>query len=154
MKRFRLIGASIVALIVLCACTPGVQVENKTKFVVRAVIHSSAGTDVVSPSPGESSSVEVEDGPYSVSVIPDSDWITHAQQTRDFLNKELADPSHLTGQQLLDVVNRLKAIASAMKQFEDAGLGTGCGGNVNSDNSFALVIVSAAADGKLTVICT
>src|SRR5437870_12132835 len=113
------------------ACSPNIIVSNSTSFVVRAVVTNGGHSQVLSPSPGESSSAEGEEGPYSVTVIPDQEWLDHAIATRKFLNDQLANSENLTGPQLLEVVRRLKDIALKIKQFEDtAGNGQGCSGKI------------------------
>ena len=137
----------------VAGCGPIITVNNITKFPVRVVVSSGGRSEVVSPSAGESSSVEVVEGPYRVYVIPDDEWIAYAKATRQYLNDRLANSQSLTGPQLLDVIRRLKEIAARIQQYEQAlGTGKGCAGSVTSDGG-GVVQVSTAADGGLVVSC-
>lgn len=132
---------------------PTVTVENGTKFPVRVVVSAGGSSSVLSPSPGESSSADASEGPYRAYAIPDEDWINYAKDTRKYLNDQLANSDNLTGPQLLNVVQRLKDIASKMAQYDAAGGGgVGCSGTVSADHD-GLVQVSVGADGKLTAAC-
>lgn len=132
---------------------PTVTVENHTQIPIRVVVSSGGTSQVLSPTPGESSAADASEGPYRVSAVPDADWINYAKDTRKFLNDQLANSDQLTGPQLLDVVRRLKDIAARMSQYDKAGSGySGCSGTVSTDHD-GLVQVSIAADGKLVVAC-
>ncbi len=134
-------------------CGPTVVVENKTKIPVRVVVTTADGSEVVSPSPGESSTVDASEGSYRAVAIPDADWIEYAKLTRKVLNDQIANSENLSGPQLLEVVRRLKEIAERMDQFtKAAGTSAGCGGSVTSDST-GIVTVSAGPDGKLAVSC-
>jgi hypothetical protein len=153
MSRLQIIIVALSALLCLAGCGPTVTVSNNTKFAVRVVVTSSDGSEVLSPTPGESSSAEVSEGPFRVTAIPDADWFAWAQLTRKDLNDRLANPQNLSGPQLLDVIQRLKDIAARMQQFETStGAGASCGGTVSSDND-ASVVVSLGANGTLVVSC-
>jgi hypothetical protein len=135
------------------SCSPGVTVENKTEFQVRAVVSSGRRPSIVSPSPGESSFAEAQEGPYRVTVFPEKEWLDHAVATRKFLNDQLANADQLTGAQILEVSRRLASIALKIKQFEDASAKTSaCSGRITEDGGGA-VTVSTAADGTLRVVC-
>lgn len=134
------------------SCGPAIVVENKTNFVVRVIVSGSDGHEVVSPSPGESSTVEMAEGRYTATAIPDSDWIEYAKIKRQVLNEQLANADNLTGAQLLKVVNDLKEIALAMQQFEQAGVGASCSGALTQDGG-GLVQVSVGGNGQLVVAC-
>ena len=153
MKRMKFL-AGLVALAALAdGCLPVVTVQNKTSFVVRAVVTNSGHSQVLSPSPGESSAAEVEEGPYRVTIIPDQEWLDHANATRQFLNDQLAHSDTLTGPQLLEVVRRLKEIAASIKAYENtAGNGAACAGQITQDGGGS-VTVSAATDGTILVSC-
>src|SRR3954447_26812779 len=92
------------------SCSPSVTVQNNTSFEVRASVYSAGHHVTVSPSPGESSYAEVGSGPYVVTIIPNQEWLDHARATREFLDKQLANPENLTPDQTLEVVRRLKDI--------------------------------------------
>lgn len=132
---------------------PTITVENNAKFPVRVVVSSGGQSQVLSPSPGESSAADASEGPYRAYAVPDADWISYAKSTRKFLNDQLANSDQLTGPQLLNVVQRLKDIAAQMAQYDKAeGGGTGCSGTVSSEHD-GLVQVSVGADGSLAVAC-
>jgi hypothetical protein len=149
--------AGCVALAAMAdSCSPVITVTNNTTFEVVATINNGGKRQVVSPSPGNSSSAEAEQGVYTVTIIPSQEWRDHAQATRDFLNDQLAHPENLTGEQLKEVIRRLKDIAAKIKAFEDsykALSGQSCTGAIG-DNGGGAVTVSAAADGALSVTCS
>ncbi|MBM3181081.1 MAG: hypothetical protein FJZ86_12090 [Chloroflexi bacterium] len=153
MKRMKWI-ALILAAALLVGCAPTVTVSNTTSFPVRAIVRSGTSS-VLSPSPGESSSAEVTEGAYRVTVIPDAEWIEYAKLTRQVLNDQLAHADQLTGPQLLDVIRRLKEIALQMQAFEQAaGAGTSCGGKLGGEGAdSAFVTVTQDASGALVVTC-
>jgi len=68
MKRIGLLLAGLGAASLTAGCAPSVVVENNGAFTVRAIIGAGGMSDVVSPSPGESSFVEVREGPYTAIV--------------------------------------------------------------------------------------
>ncbi len=143
----------LLACAALVGCGPTVTVQNSTGFVVRAVITTADGSQTVAPSPNESSSLDVSEGAYSVSVIPDAEWVEYAKTVRKLLNDQLANSSQLSGAQLLDVVQRLKDIAARMKQYgQAAGGSASCRGSVGNDGN-GVAQVSLGADGKLVVAC-
>lgn len=153
MKRLKWI-AVILAAALLVGCAPTITVTNETSFPVRAIVASKGARNVLSPSPGESSFAEVTEGAYRVTVIPDAEWIEYAKLTRQVLNDQLANADKLTGPQLLDVIARLKDIATRMAQYEQAaGTSSSCGGNITEDNGGALVVISVDAVGALVVSC-
>lgn len=149
-------GTLILAALVT-ACAPTVTVENKTTFPVRAIVTMPGGIrQVLSPSPGYSSSAEGSDstGVYRVTVIPDSEWIEYARLKRKVLNESLANSERLTGPQLLEVVRQLKEVAEAMQRFEQAAGGSAsCGGRLTEEVTFGLAEVVHSPDGNLLVIC-
>jgi hypothetical protein len=145
----RLLALAMIAigLRLTAGCGPVVTIQNQTSFPVRAIVIHTGGKDVASPSPGESSSVEVDEGTFTVAVIPDNEWIDYAKTKRKVLNDMLANSDNLSGQQLLAVVAQLKDIAARMKQFEDAaGKGASCSGSASNDHD-GLVQVSQGAGG-------
>jgi hypothetical protein len=137
----------------IAGCGPAITVENKTDIPVRAIVTSGGKSQVLSPSPGESSIADAEEGAYRVAVIPDAEWIEYAKLTRKVLNEQVAQADSLTGPQLLEVVRRLKDIAVRMKEFENAaGSQAGCAGSISSDGG-GLVTVSTGNNGALVVRC-
>ncbi len=153
MIRQKLSLILIVTAILLVGCGPSIVVENKTSFPVRVVVRDGGHSEVVSPSPGESSTVISEGGAYKATVIPDAEWIEYAKLTRKVLNDQLANADKLTGPQLLDVIRRLKEIATRMQQYEQAaGSSASCGGELTEDST-GLVVVSTSDTGKLVISC-
>lgn len=153
MQRTHWIGFGVTACILLAGCAPSLVVSNTTQFPVRVVIASGGTSQVVSPSPGESSGAEVSEGPFRATVIPDEEWIAYARDTRAFLNKQLADSENLSGPQLLTVVQRLKDIALRMRQYEQAaGTTASCEGNITQDGGGAVEVRTGEA-GVLVIAC-
>jgi hypothetical protein len=157
MNRLRLLAllGLIVAAGLIAGCGPTVTVGNQTGFPVRAIVASGGTRVVLSPSPGEHSTADVGEGPYTVTVIPDAEWIEYAKLTRKVLNDQLANADKLTGPQLLDVIRRLKEIAAKMQAYERAaGSGSRCSGRVGGEGKeAAFVTVSQDAAGRLVVAC-
>jgi hypothetical protein len=133
-----------------------VSVENNAGFPVRVVISAGGGQQILSPSPGGSSYAEIEEGEFSVYAVPELEWVEYARSTRRYLNEQLAHPENLTGEQLLEVINRLVDIAAQMDRMGRAVFAlrptSGCSGAVESGSS-ALVSVTTGADGSLVVTC-
>ena len=155
MKRIRWAVLGLFALM-LAACGPAVVVENNTRFPVRVVVTSGGHSDVVSPSPGESSAVDASIGSFSASAVPDAEWIDYAKTTRSYLNEQLANAANLTGPQLLDVIQRLKDIAGKIQSFESAASSAAhCDGSISEsgDGAAGQIVVSTGADGKLALTC-
>ena len=154
MNHRKLIPVLIVTAILLASCAPYIVVENKTSFPVRVIVSGGGKSEVVSPTPGESSSVDMNEGTYKATVIPDAEWIEYAKLTRKVLNDQLANSDKLTGPQLLDVIRRLKEIAVRMQQYEQAAASSAsCGGRLTEDNSAGLVVVSTSNSGALVISC-
>ena len=152
MTRLQISVLTMIAACCLAGCGPTVTVQNDTKFPVRVMVVAGDGSESLSPSPGESSSAEVGEGRYGVTVIRDEDWINYAKATRQFLNDQVANPN-LTGPQLLVVYQRLKDIAKRMQDYQDAGNGeSSCTGTVSQDSD-GLATISTGTNGKLTVVC-
>ena len=149
-------GLLVPAALLLVACGPEVTVTNNATIPVRVILHSTYGGETLAPSPGESSTAELGEGPYSVTVIPDEEWVTYAKLTRKVLNDRLADAGNLTGPQLLDLIHRLKAIALQLQTYEDTAnkfsAAGSCGGQVTQDTS-AAATVQTGASGALTISC-
>ncbi len=151
MKRIKWIAICL-ALVLLAGCAPAITVTNNTSFPVRAIVSSGKTRNVLSPSPGYSSTAEATEGPYRVTVIPDAEWIEYAKTIRAYLNDRLAHADQLTGPELLEVIRRLKEIATRMQQYEQAGGGASCSGKINEEGG-GLVTVSLGANGALVVVC-
>jgi hypothetical protein len=153
LRSLALLGL-IIAAGLIAGCAPTITVQNNTSFPVRAIVSAGKIRTVLSPSPGEHSTAEVGEGPYTVTVIPDAEWIEYAKLTRKVLNDQLANADKLTGPQLLDVIRRLKEIATRMQEFERAvGSRASCGGKISSDGGAAFVTISTSSSGALVATC-
>lgn len=157
MKRFFPILLLSLAAIFLAGCGPTVTALNQTAFPVRVIVNADGRRFVLSPSPGESSTVDVAIGSWKAVVVPDAEWRSYAQLTRKVLMEQIKDSEKLTGPQLLDLVKRMKEVAGRMAQYEKAAAGSpaSCGGRITQDNSdyAATVTISTAADGSLIASC-
>lgn len=152
MKSKLFLLAAVIGL-ALTACGPGITVSNSTRIPVRVVVVKKGGSDVLSASPGESSFTEAEEGTYRVTAVPDAEWITYAKATRQFLNDQLGNSDSLSGPQLLEVIRRLKEVASRMQEYDKAGnANAGCAGYVSESQNGAAT-VALAANGALVVTC-
>jgi len=153
MKRMRWLAAGVVAAVGIAGCAPVLTVQNNSSIPVRVVVRGSGNNQVLSPSPGESSSAEVGEGAYSAYAIPDAEWIEYARLTRRYLGDQLANADNLTGAQLMDVIRRLKDIAARMQAYEGAeGSSGACRGTVSAEKD-GLIRVAVGADGKLQLTC-
>ncbi|MBI5878245.1 MAG: hypothetical protein HZB53_11400 [Chloroflexi bacterium] len=153
MRRQLLLVGVVLFVTVLAACGPSVTVSNMTTIPVRVIITSAGQHSMVSPSPHESSTAEVQAGPYVASVVQDSEWLAYAKLVRQDLNEQLANADRLSGAQLLDVIRRLKDIAARMQAFEKAaGVAATCTGTVEEDGS-AAVEITQAPTGALVIRC-
>lgn len=153
MKRFVPFALCIAAAVLVSGCGPSITVKNNTRFVVRAVVSQDKHREVVDPSPGESSTVDADEGLYRVSAVPDQEWIAYAKLTRKVLNDSLANADRLTGPQLLDVVQRLKDIAARIQQFESAaGSRSACSATI-TESGGGTVSITVGADGGLEATC-
>lgn len=107
----KLVWALLIVLGAFAAgCAPAIVVQNNTTIPVRVVVSAGDIRGVLSPSPGEGSSIEVAEGAYRVAVIPDAEWIEYAKLSRKLLNERLANSDKLTGPQLLELIRQLKDI--------------------------------------------
>jgi hypothetical protein len=146
----------VLAAVVLAvaACSPSVTVSNGAGFPVRAIVIGEEGArNVHLVSPGDVVNGDVPDGPYTVTVVPDADWVAYAQTLRDRLEARLVDAPSLTSADVNEIVARLAEIASRLRSFErDAGGGT-CTGTVAADATATAEIV-IEPDGSLKVFCS
>ena len=148
---FRRFGLIFVALS-LAACGPSIVVQNNTSFAVRAVVSNSGHSEVLSPSPGNSSYMAAEEGPYRASVIPDAEWLAYAKATRQFLNDELAQSDSLSGARLLEVIRRLKDIAAKIQQYESVtNVGSSCSGRISDADGAVTILIGSG--GALVLSC-
>ncbi len=151
--------------VVFAGCAPSITVENRTPFDVRVIVNTPAGDETVAPTSGNNSEVAALEGRYNVTAFLDEEWIAWAKASRKGLNDSLADSSHLSGPQLLNVVQRLKDIAGRMQAYEStAGPPTGetprewvrrtwCSGEIPKDSDGATVTITTRYD-RLVATCT
>lgn len=151
-KRALFIMFSLVVLL-LAACAPAIVVQNNSTFPVRVVVAAGDTRSVLSPSPGESSSMEAPQGTYRATVIPDTEWIEYAKLQRQMLNERLKNADQLSGPELLQVVQQLKDVAARMQAYEQAAGSSGSCSGALTEAGGGLVTVNAGADGALTIIC-
>jgi hypothetical protein len=134
------------------SCGPVVTVQNNTDFTVRAIVMSGESRHVLSPGPGESLSAEAEQGPYSVSVIPDEEWIEWAKAVRDNLNGHLANPQGLSTTQIEEIITSLRDIRHKIQQYEEAAKAAASGDDYG--DQFSVCNGTITEDGGGTVSVT
>lgn len=136
----------------LAGCGPSITVENKTSFDVKVFVANNGHHEVLSPSPGNSSTMDATEGSYIVAAVRSEEWLNDAKATRQYLNGQLANMDSLSGAQLFEVVQRLKDIAKKMAEYENTKSGASCAGRVTEDAS-GLATVSVGAGGVLIAAC-
>ena len=153
-KRFAPLALCILGAVLVSGCGPTITVKNRTRFPVTATVRNGERHETLSPSPGESSSMDADTGPYFVYAVPEKDWLEYAKLTRKVLNESLADPSRLTGPQINDIVQRLKDIAERIQQYEGtAGGARTCQGTISESGAGGTVEITVGADGGLVARC-
>ena len=135
------------------SCSPTIDVKNQTAFVVRVIVSNGGKVQTVAPSPGEGSAVEAQEGPYSVYVVPDSDWLEYAKLVRKDLNEQLANSSGLSKEKIDQLIARLKDIAAKMKSYETAGLGASCSGSISQNAGGSVTVGTTGSDAHIDVAC-
>lgn len=148
-KHWALIGLMGV---LLAGCGPSITVENKTSFDIKVLVANNGRREVLSPSPGNSSSMDATEGTYIVTAVRSEEWLNYAKATRQYLNSQLANMDSLSGAQLLEVIQRLKDISRKMAEYENAKSGAFCSGSVTEERS-AVATVSLGAGGALIAAC-
>ena len=161
----------------MAGCAPLVEIQNNTPFAVRVAVTSGGSRQVVSPSAGSTSSAEVVPGPYSVSVVPDAEWMDYARTVRTIIGDYAFSAQNLTPDQVFELAKRLADINSRIDAYEKAGVGgNGCSGrtvgfdtsSIAADPIFVLemlmsgetgdmvgeVVVNTAADGSMVAVCS
>ncbi len=153
-KRFTPFALCILGAVLVSGCGPTITINNRTRFPVTATVTSGERRETHSPSPGESSTMDAEVGPYFVYAVPEKDWLEYAKLTQKVLNESLADPSRLTGPQINDIIQRLKDIAVRIQQYEGtAGGGRTCRGTISESGAGGTVTIAVGADGRLVARC-
>lgn len=154
MSRMMLVLLLGVVVVLTLGCAPAITVNNQTTFPIRVMVRSGGTIQWVSPSPSESSFVEVGEGLFFATAIPDAEWTTYATAKRRYLNEQLANSQNLSGDKLLQVIQQLKEIAAQMQKFAEATDSTArCSGRV-TDEATNTVTVTSGIDGKLRIACT
>lgn len=136
----------------LAGCGPSITVENKTSFDVRVFVSNNGHHEVLSPSPGNSSTMDATEGSYIVAAVRSEEWLNYAKATRQYLNGQLSNMDSLTGAQLFEVVQRLKDIAKKMAEYENVKTGASCTGRIAEDANGAATI-SLGPGGALVAAC-
>jgi hypothetical protein len=153
--KLRRVGRLLAGCVALAAmadsCAPVVTIENNTDFTVRAIVTSGKVRQVLSPGPGESASAEAQEGPYTVYVIPDQDWLEWATAVRDNLSARLADPKGLTTAQIEDVITQLRDIRFKIEQYEAAA---NAASDAGRSDQFSVCHGRIAEDGGAVVEVT
>jgi hypothetical protein len=154
-RRFVPFALCIAAAVLVSGCGPTITVYNRTRIPVRAQVFQGKQHAVVNPSPGESSTVDADLGPYVAIAEPEEDWLRYAKLTQKVLNESLADPSRLTGPQITDIVQRLKDIVERIQQYEGAGgRRSSCRGKITEKEPEAhSVNVDVGVTGTLVATC-
>ena len=152
MKRHFIAVAAVV--LALAACSPSVTVSNGAGFPVRAIVTGEEGArNVHLVSPAETVNGDVPDGAYTVTVVPDADWVAYAQTLRDRLEERLVNAPSLTSADVNEIVARLAEIAARLRAFEREAGSASCQGIVAAD-AIATAEIVVESDGSLTVICS
>ncbi len=136
----------------LAGCGPSITVENKTSFDVKVFVANNGHHEVLSPSPGNSSTMDATEGSYIVAAVRSEEWLNDAKATRQYLNGQLANMDSLSGAQLFEVVQRLKDIAKKMAEYESVKTGASCSGRIAEDANGAATI-SLGPGGALVAAC-
>lgn len=114
-------------------CNPVIMANNKTNIAVKvAIMPPNDRMQVVSPSPGSSSGVEVHNaGTYVAVAIRSQEWAEWATAARKVLSDQLSNPQNLSADQIKDIQRRLSEIESQLKTFENTAVrGAACTGTV------------------------
>ena len=91
--------------------------------------------------------------PFSITIVPDADWVAYALTLRERLESRLADPSNLTPSDVTEIVARLVEIAARLRAFDRAtGVAT-CRAKVAAD-AIAVAEIVVGSDGRLSVTCS
>ncbi len=115
--RARAIAALTVLAVLVAGCEFGhtITVENSTSTQLRVFVKIPGGfLASVSPTPGESSTIAVdEEGTYYAFAVVDTEWLSYIRTKRDYLNGQLSDPE--TRRRLS--VDELKAISDEVNSL-------------------------------------
>jgi hypothetical protein len=159
LRRRAMVWALVGALVV--GCGPSLTVENKTEFAIHVTVRTSKGVDVVSPSPGESSSVDFEGGNFSAVAFLDQEWVNYMTSSRDTLNNLIAGVA--SGQRRIDrdeleaVLTTLRTLNSRIATIQGiTGEAPSCSGSFNSSNESggAVIEITYGVDNRLYAFCS
>ncbi len=119
-------------------CNPVISVNNQTNIAVKvAITPPNDHMQIVSPSPGSSSGVEVHNaGTYIAVAIRSQEWVEGATLARKVLSEMLNNPQSLSADQIKDIQKRLSDIEAQLKTFEGtAARGASCTGTIEMESS-------------------
>lgn len=119
-------------------CNPVISVNNQTNIAVKvAVTPPNDHMQIVSPSPGSSSGVEVHNaGTYIAVVVRSQEWVEGAKLARKALTDMLNNPQSLSADQIKDIQKRLSDIETQLKTFEStAARGASCAGKIDMEST-------------------
>ena len=123
-------------------CNPAIIAFNKTNIGVKvAIMPPGDRLQIVSPSPGSSSGVEVHNaGTFTAVAIRSQEWVEWATLSRKALSDMLNNPQNLSPDQIRDIQKRLSEIETQLKTFESTtGPGAACTGTIERESSFVPV---------------
>ena len=145
----------LLAALAIAGCSPSLSVSNATSFEVRAIVAGEGGTrNVHLVRPGQSSSGDIPEGEYSVTVVPDQAWTAAARASRDVLLRRLARPDELGPTEVQAILRELDVLHEKLAAFEaEAATGASCSGTVPADG-VGVADVGIEADGQLVVRCS
>jgi hypothetical protein len=146
----------LIAAALLAGCGPYVTLENKTDVGIKFITNVGGEQSATSVFPGETSSATGSDyGSYSISVIPNEDWLAWARDFTNALSDQLKHGRDLTPEDVQRITRNLATIREQMAQFEKLAKDAGatCSGKT-SDEKSSVVTVTRSDDGKLIVTCS
>ena len=164
MNRISSLWVALIAALVVVGCTPSIVVKNNTTIGIRVMIKTDKGSDVVSPSAQESSTVESTGGRFTATAVEDQVWADYMRQTRQSVIALLQDvvnhKTSLPTQELEQMFANLRDIDARIAdfaRFQPSLIGNICSGSVDSngegDPGTATVTVVQTDDGKLSTSC-
>ncbi len=135
----------LLLLVLLClgasgseGCNPVIIAYNKTNIGVKVAITPPGDRmQVVSPSPGSSSGVEVHNaGAFTAVAVRSQEWVEWATLSRKVLSDLLSNPQNLSPDQIKDIQKRLSEIETQLKTFESTtGPGAACTGTIEMESA-------------------
>jgi hypothetical protein len=155
--RLRWLAVGLLGLAAV-ACGPSLTVTNRTEFAVRVFVTADLNLDVVSPSPGESSSLDFVGGSFTATVIFDEEWVNLLRSRRDTLNNLVAGVSSGERQISLDelesamaTIRTLNATLASIQNNRPT-----CAGKVNPGSEDSVGVIEVGFDdtrNELNIRC-